>query len=317
MREIRTVLVVGAGVMGHGIAQLFASRGRQVVLVDQSKAFLERAMNWIRVSLDYMAELEEIERAQVERTMSRIHLSTILAQFARQADFVLEAVTEDLELKKQIFQELGRVTAPDVALATNTSTFDINELCAVTEHPNRVIGTHFFHPPPITPCVEIIPADATDEATIDHAIDFMEKMGKFPTICKCVPGFVANRIQNAMAAEALSIVEEGLATPEQVDRIVKSSFGLRLGAFGPLEIVDQAGLDTYRAVLDYLYTELGHEKFKPPAILDKMIAEGRLGLKTERGFYEYGDAAADELRRTRDRRLLARLRLFREENNLL
>jgi 3-hydroxybutyryl-CoA dehydrogenase len=141
----------------------------------------------------------------------------------------------------------------------------------------------------------------------------MERIGKVPTKCKSAPGFVANRIQLAMAAEALSIVEEGLASPEEVDRIVKTSFGFRLGAYGPLEIIDQAGADTYRAVYNYLYNKLQREQFKSPRILDKLIEQGHFGLKTQKGFYEYKDGASDVIKRDRDRKFYARLRLFREE----
>jgi 3-hydroxybutyryl-CoA dehydrogenase len=201
-----------------------------------------------------------------------------------------------------------------VILATNTSSYDINELANVTRNPQRVLGTHWFHPPPITPAVEIIPADATSRETIDQAIALMERIGKFPTLCKSAPGFVANRIQFAMAAEALAIVEEGLASPEEVDRIVKSSFGFRLSAFGPFEIADQAGLDTYRAIFEYLYNKLGREQFKPPRILSDLIDQGRLGLKSEKGFYDHEDGAAEALKRKRDSRLYARLKIFRDEN---
>jgi len=145
-------------------------------------------------------------------------------------------------------------------------------------------------------------------------VAFMERIGKFPTLCKSAPGFVANRIQLAMAAEALAMVEEGLASPEEVDRIVKSSFGFRLSAFGPFEIIDQAGLDTYRAVFQYLYDKLGRDQFRPPQILNDLIDQGRLGLKSEKGFYDHEDGAAEALKQKRDSRLYARLNIFRKEN---
>ncbi|MCG8643681.1 MAG: 3-hydroxyacyl-CoA dehydrogenase family protein, partial [Desulfobacterales bacterium] len=173
---------------------------------------------------------------------------------------------------------------------------------------------HWFHPPPITPAVEIIPADTTDQKTIDQAVALMERIGKFPTMCKSAPGFVANRIQFAMAAEALAIVQEGLASPVEVDRIVKSSFGFRLSAFGPFEIMDQAGIDTYRAIFEYLHGKLGRDQFKTPRILCDLIEKGRLGLKNEKGFYDHEDGAAEALKRKRDRRLYARREIFRKEN---
>ena len=314
MKQIRNVLVVGAGVMGHGFTQVFALNGLAVFLVDQSHELLERGKRWIRENLEFMVELQLLEADEIEDVLSRINFTTDLEGPAKKADYVLEAVTEDLDLKKDLFKRLGTIAGADAILATNTSSYDINEFSLVTRNPERVIGTHWFHPPPITPAVEIIPADVTSQETIDQAVAFMKRIGKFPTICKSAPGFVANRIQLAMAAEALTMVEEGLATPEEVDRIVKSSFGFRLSAFGPFEIIDQAGLDTYRSVFQYLYDKLGREQFKPPRILSELIDQGRLGLKNEKGFYDHEDGAAEALKRKRDTRLYARLNIFRDEN---
>ena len=229
---------------------------------------------------------------------------------------MLEAVNENLDLKKRLFQQLGNWTQPHVVLATNTSSFDINELSVVTAHPERVIGTHWFHPPQITPCVEIIPSNATNQETVEIATDLMKRIGKVPTRCKSAPGFVANRIQMAMAAEALAIVEAGLATPEEVDQIVRTSFGFRLSAYGPFQICDQAGADTYYSIYEYLYGILKREQMKPSPLLKKQVEQGRLGLKTSRGFYEYKQGAAEAMKRERDRKLYARLRLFREEQKI-
>jgi 3-hydroxybutyryl-CoA dehydrogenase len=200
-----------------------------------------------------------------------------------------------------------------VVLATNTSSFDINELSAVTAHPERVIGTHWFHPPQITPCVEVIPSDATSPEVVEIATTLMRNIGKVPTRCKSAPGFVANRIQLAMAAEALAIVEAGLATPQEVDQIVRTSFGFRLSAYGPFQICDQAGADTYYSIYEYLYERLKREQMRPSPLLKKQVEQGRLGLKTGQGFYEYKQGAVEAMKRERDRKLYSRLRLFREE----
>lgn len=313
MREIRSALVVGAGTMGHGFAQIFALNNVPVRLVDETDELLKRARGWIIDNLNTMLELGEIERARMESTLGQIQFSTDLRQAAQEVDYVLEAVFENMDLKKRIFQQLDMYTQPHTILASNTSSFDINELSAVTVHPERIIGTHWYHPPQITPCVEVIPSKATDQQTIQRTMGFMERIGKVPTLCKSAPGFVGNRIQLAMAAEALAIVEEGLATPEEVDQIVTTSFGFRLGAYGPFQICDQAGLDTYHAVYEYLYDKLRREQFKPPRILRKLIEQGRYGLKTQKGFYEYKEGVAEAMKRERDRKLYARLRLFREE----
>lgn len=314
MKEIRDVLVVGAGVMGHGFAQVFALNDLAVFLVDKDEALLGRARAWIRENLEFMVQLDLIQPQRIEDVLSHINFTTDLEGSAKKADYILEAITEDLELKKELFKRLGTIAGSDVILATNTSSYDINELSAVTRNPERVLGAHWFHPPPITPAVEIIPADLTSQETIDQAVAFMERVGKFPTLCKSAPGFVANRIQLAMAAEALAMVEEGLASPEEVDRIVRSSFGFRLSAFGPFEIIDQAGLDTYRAVFQYLYDKLGRDQFRPPQILNDLIDQGRLGLKNEKGFYDHEGGAAEALKQKRDSRLYARLNIFRKEN---
>ena len=314
MKEIRDVLVVGAGVMGHGFAQVFALNDLAVYLVDKDEALLGRARAWIRENLEFMVQLDLIQPQRIEDVLSHINFTTDLEGSAKKADYILEAITEDLELKKELFKRLGTIAGSDVILATNTSSYDINELSAVTRNPERVLGAHWFHPPPITPAVEIIPADLTSQETIDQAVAFMERVGKFPTLCKSAPGFVANRIQLAMAAEALAMVEEGLASPEEVDRIVRSSFGFRLSAFGPFEIIDQAGLDTYRAVFQYLYDKLGRDQFRPPQILNDLIDQGRLGLKNEKGFYDHEGGAAEALKQKRDSRLYARLNIFRKEN---
>jgi 3-hydroxybutyryl-CoA dehydrogenase len=316
MREIKEVLVVGAGTMGHGFAQIFAMNHLSVRLVDEQEAFLEKAKAGITDNLNYMVELGEIGSERVQPTLSHVRFTTDLKQAASKVDYVLEAVNENLDLKKRLFQQLGNWTQPRVVLATNTSSFDINELSAVTSHPERVIGTHWFHPPQITPAVEIIPSDVTSEETITIATDLMKRIGKVPTRCKSTPGFVANRIQMAMAAEALAIVEQGLSTPEEVDRIVRTSFGFRLSAYGPFQICDQAGADVYYSIFQYLYDKLGREQFKPSSLLKRQMEQGRLGLKTGLGFYEYGQEAAEAMKRERDRKLYARLRLFREEQKL-
>jgi 3-hydroxybutyryl-CoA dehydrogenase len=313
MKDIRTTLVVGAGTMGHGFAQIFALNRVPVRLVDETDELLKRARGWIIDNLNTMVELGEIERVRMELALGEIYFTTDLKQAAQEVDFVLEAVFENLDLKKRIFQQLDMHTRPHAILASNTSSFDINELSAVTVHPERVIGTHWYHPPQITPCVEVIPSKATEQQTIQRTMGFMARIGKVPTLCKSAPGFVGNRIQFAMAAEACAIVEEGLATPEEVDQIVITSFGFRLGVYGPFQICDQAGLDTYHAVYEYLYDKLKKEQFKPPGVLRMLMKQGRYGLKTQKGFYEYKGGADEATKRERDRKLYARLRLFREE----
>jgi 3-hydroxyacyl-CoA dehydrogenase len=312
-RKIETALIVGAGIMGHGFAQLLAMNQLRVYLVDQTDEFLERARGWIQDNLAFMIELGELEAPEMEATLSRINFTTDLAGNLSKADYVLEAVSENFELKRSIWKIIGQSAAPGAILASNTSSYDINELAEGVPNPERIIGTHWFHPPQITPCVEVIPSELAAQSNIDLIMEFLSGLGKVPTICKSAPGFVANRIQMAMAAEAIALVEEGLATPAEVDRIVKSSFGFRLGAYGPFEIMDQAGADTYSGVFQYLEQKLGKAYFKPPKLLERQVKAGRFGLKSSGGFYDYGPGAADAMRRDRDRKFYARLKLFSRE----
>jgi len=302
--------------MGHGFAQVFAMRGYPVFLADKSEDQLKLALEWIDSSLQFLVEAGEVKPEDVGGVKDRIKPIADWKLVAAEVDYVLEAVSENLPLKLNLFRELDATVRPEAILATNTSSFDLNEFTPVVGHPERVIGTHWFHPPQITPCIEIIPAELTSERTVERTMQFMKSIRKFPTLCKSTPGFVANRIQFAMAAEAYAIVEEGLATPEQIDRIVKSSFGFRLGAFGPCEICDQAGVDTYTAIFEYLHQKLKRDQFKPPQVLKNLAREGRLGLKTNGGFYEYEDGAAERVKRQRDEKFLSRLRLFTREQGV-
>ena len=310
---IETVMIVGAGTMGHGFAQLLAMYKLKVYLVDQTAELLDRARGWIQDNLEYMIELGVLPASEKSAALSRIQFTTDLEGNLAAADYVLEAVSENFELKRRVWDIIGRKAAPQAILASNTSSYDINELAAGVPNPERIIGTHWFHPPQITPCVEVIPGQGASRANIDLMMKFLTGLGKMPTVCKSAPGFVANRIQMALAAEAIALVEEGLATPAEVDRVVKSSFGFRLGAYGPFEIMDQAGADTYLSVFEYLYAKLGKPYFKPPRLLANQVQAGRLGLKTSGGFYDFGPGAADAMRRERDRKFYARLQLVKKE----
>jgi 3-hydroxybutyryl-CoA dehydrogenase len=247
--------------MGHGFAQVFAMNKFPVCLVDETDPLLKRGQSWIADNLNYMFELKEIKKSQIKSTLDRIQFTTDLRQAAQEVDYVLEAVPENLDLKEKIFQELDAYTRPNAILASNTSSFDINEFSAVMIRPERVIGSHWYHPPQIIPCVEVIPANFTSQETVDITMDFLKRISNVPTRCKSAPGFVGNRIQFAMAAESFAIVEEGLATPEEVDQIVRTSFGFRLGAYGPFQICDQAGVDVYHVIYEYLYNKLKKERF--------------------------------------------------------
>ena len=282
--------------------------------MDSSRASLETAEAQIKDNLSYMCEIGYLSSPEAEAAARRITYSTESKEMLAQARYITEAVSENLDLKKEVFQTLDKGTADTVILASNSSSFDINEIAEKVGRKERVIGTHWFHPPQITPCVEVIPGARTSKKVIEETLALLESIGKAPTLCKSAPGFVANRIQYALVSESLAIVSEGLATPEEVDRIVKTSFGFRLSAFGPFEVCDQAGLDVYNTIFKYFHTVFKRDVFKPPRILEEMVGKGRFGLKNGKGFYEYGADAASRIRRERDKKLYDRLRVFAEEN---
>ncbi len=310
---IEKAAVLGAGIMGHGVAQLLAQYGIKVSLVDKNRDLLDKARGWISDNLDYMVQLGELKADRPGPVLANITFTDDLPPALTGAGFVLEAVTEDLGIKRQVWRLLSEHAPAQAVLASNTSSYDINELGQGVAGPERVLGTHWFHPPQITPCVEVIPSDRTSQANVDWTFQFLRSLGKVPTLCRSAPGFVANRIQMAMAREAMALVEEGLATPAEVDTIVKTSFGFRLSAYGPFEIMDQAGADTYYKVFEYLYAKLPRDHFKPPQLLKRQVEAGRLGLKTSGGFYDYGPGAADAMRRDRDRKFYNRLKLVKPE----
>ena len=309
---IKSAVVLGAGVMGHGIAQVLAMTRIRVHLVDCSPASLKRGEKWICDSIDSLIEMGAWGSSR-EEVLKFINFKTATDSETENADFYLEAVNEDFDLKRAVWKELGEIAPPGAILASNTSSYDIDALCEGVPHPERVIGTHWFHPPQITPCVEVIPSKQADKSNIDLVMDFLKGLGKIPTLCRSAPGFVANRLQLALAAEAIALVEQGLATPAEVDQVVKTSFGFRLSAYGPFEVMDQAGTDTYLSVFAYLHEKLGAPHFKPPALLENQVKAGRLGLKTSGGFYDYTPGEADEIRRDRDRKLYRRLNMMKSE----
>ena len=314
MEDRNPVGVLGSGYMGHGITQLFATKGKRVILVDSVRTALQGAEAQIRDNLAYMVELGYLSASDAEAAARRISYSTSLDDLFSQARYITEAVTENLDLKKEVFQALDKGTADSVILTSNSSSFDINAIAERVTKKERVIGTHWFHPPPITPCVEVIPGTGTAKAVIEETVALLESIGKAPTLCKSAPGFVANRIQYALVSECLAIVNEGLATPEEVDRIVKTSIGFRLSAFGPLEVCDQAGLDVYNTIFKYFHEVFKRDVFKAPRVLEEMVSQGRLGLKSGKGFYDYGAGAAARIRRERDEKLYARLEVYLKEN---
>ena len=281
--DITTVGIIGAGTMGNGIAQACAVSGINVVMVDISEAAVQKGLASVSGSLDRLVKKEKISAADKDAAMARIKVSTSYDDL-KAGQLVIEAATENYDLKVKILQQLDAVLAPEVLVATNTSSISITKLAAVTKRAEQFIGMHFFNPVPMMALVEIIRGLQTSDATRDAVKALAVKLGKSPITVKNAPGFVVNRILVPMINEAFFVLAEGLATPEDIDA------GMKLGCnqpIGPLALADMIGLDVCLAVMDVYLTEFGDSKYRPCPLLKEMVAAGRLGRKTGQGVYQY------------------------------
>ncbi len=280
---VKRVTVVGGGTMGNGIAQAFATAGFDVELVDVKPELVERALATIGRNLDRVAKKQSWGAERAPAILRRIRGGTSLEP-ARDCQVVIEAVSEDFALKKQVFESLDRLALPGAVLATNTSSISITEVAAVTKRADRVIGMHFMNPVPVMQLVEIIRGLATSDATYALTEDLTRRLGKTPVEVNDYPGFVINRILMPMLNEAAYALMEGVASRESIDTV------MRLGAnhpMGPLALADLVGLDTCLSIMEVLHSGLGDSKYRPCPLLRKMVRAGYLGRKSGRGFYEY------------------------------
>ena len=277
------VYVIGTGTMGAGVVQAFAQANVPVVMKSRTQASLDKAVGKISKSLAKLVEKGKIEQAYMDATMANISTTTDYADFA-DADLVIEAASEDMNLKKEVFVELDKICKPETIFATNTSSLSITEIASLTSRPAQFIGMHFFNPAPVMKLVEVIKGQMTSEETCKTIIDLATAIGKTPVMVEEAPGFVVNRILIPMINEAVGIYAEGVASVEDIDSAMK------LGAnhpMGPLALGDLIGLDVCLAIMEVLYTEFADSKYRPHPLLKKMVRAGQLGRKSGQGFYKY------------------------------
>jgi 3-hydroxybutyryl-CoA dehydrogenase len=283
IESIKTVGVLGAGTMGGGIAHVFARSGYRVLLRDVEQRFLDRGLDVISRNLDREVKKEKITAAEKSMALRNIQPATEMAALAA-ADFAVEAVPEQFELKARVLKEAGAILRPDVILASNTSSISINELAAQTGRADKFIGMHFFNPVPMMALVEVVRGRATSDTTFQTTMALCEKLGKKPVGVNDAPGFVSNRVLMPMINEAAFAVMEGVATPEAVDAVMKLGMNHPMG---PLELADLIGLDVCADIMEVLHKGFGDEKYRVCPLLKEYVAAGRLGRKSGRGFYQY------------------------------
>jgi len=282
--DVRNIAVIGSGIMGAGIAQICAVAGYRVAMRDIGEVYLQKGMEAIRSSLKKGVERGKLTQERAEAAVVRIRTTLNLAEAVKEANVVIEAVPENIELKKQVFKELDETSPEDAILATNTSSFSITEIASATRRPDRIVGMHFFNPVPVMNLVEVIRGAATSDQTIQLVRDLATRLSKTPVNVNESPGFVVNRLLAPFLNEAVFCLMEGTADAKDIDTAIK--LGLN-HPMGPLELADFVGLDTTLAILDYMHKETGDPKYRPCPLLRKMVRAGHVGKKSGKGFYDY------------------------------
>jgi len=282
-KDIEGVAVLGAGAMGHGIAQICAVAGCRVRLQDLDEAAVAGGVDRIRASLDKLVAKGRLDSAARDRAFAAVATTTSLDEACIDADLVIEAIPERMSLKLELFRTVDRAAPPHAILATNTSSLSVTELAGVTARPGLVVGMHFFNPVPLMELLEIVQGLRTTEQTIDDVRRFASRLGKRPIVVRDSPGFATSRLGVALGAEAIRMLEAGVASAQDIDLAMELGYRHPMG---PLRLTDLVGLDVRLAVLEHLHREIG-EQFRPPTLLRQMVRAGKLGRKSGEGFYKY------------------------------
>jgi len=280
---VKKICVIGSGTMGSGIAQVSAQAGYETTMVDIKREFLDRGMNMIKSSLGKFVQKERIKQEDMNKALARLHPSVDMRNAAKDADYVIEAVFERAEIKLPIFGQLEEICPRETILASNTSGIPVSLLASATKRPDKVIGTHFMNPVPLMKGVEIVKTLLTSEQTVKTSLDFVKSLGKETVVVKDSPGFVTNRIITLVMNEAAKLLEENLASIEDIDRIEKLSHNWPMG---PFELADMVGIDVLVDLLEGIYQQTGWERYKPAPILKRMVELGYTGRKVGKGFYQ-------------------------------
>ena len=288
---MKNIAVIGAGTMGNGIAHVFAQNGFKVNLIDISQASLDRGLATITKNLDRMLAKEVIDEAKKAETLGNISTFTVLEEGVSQMDLVVEAATENLDIKLKIFKDLDEICGPETVLATNTSSISITQIAAATNRPEKVIGMHFMNPVPIMKLVEIIRGYSTSDEVTYTIMELSKKLGKIPTEVNDYPGFVANRILMPMINEAIETLYNGVAGVQEIDTVMKLGMAHPMG---PLQLADFIGLDVCLSILKVMYDGFKNPKYAPCPLLVNMVMAGKLGVKSGEGFYDYSESRKAE-----------------------
>ncbi len=304
------ITVIGAGLMGHGIGQVFAVHGHPVWLVDANEVALNSAKDRVRTNLTNMTKGGINFETGIEDILDNINTTTDMATACEGSNFIFEAVYENLELKQQIFADLDRLCPPQTIMCSNTSVISITQIAQKAKHRQRILGTHFWNPPYLIPLVEVIRAEDSADQCIAATYDLLVRVGKQPVqVHKDVPGFVGNRLQHALWREAFAIIDEGICDPATVDEVIRNGFGLRLPILGPVENADMVGLDLTLSIHDYILEHLNADP-SPSSTLQAKVEAGQLGFKSGSGFLEWSEA---DIAASRERLANYLIKLFAQQ----